>query len=190
MRKGDKLKGALSREPSNKRIRVSPGVYRSPTNNRGSTRRQYMEGRRQQQPMQPAPSNPSATLMGEIAANGATQQDFTNAVTNAMQYTQGQNAQGNAWQPTSQPMQNAPQLNNQITPENWGQFIGKFGSQFPMQATEPSFASQYQPSANQGGRYRLSPGVYGTREQAQRQFESERASIPWELYKTSNRKMY
>lgn len=30
-----------------------------------------------------------------------------------------------------------------------------------------------QPSANMGGRYRLSPGVYGTREQAMRQYEQQ-----------------
>jgi hypothetical protein len=40
-----------------------------------------------------------------------------------------------------------------------------------------NFEQQYQPSANQGGRFRLSPGVYGTREQAMRQFEQQRQQM-------------
>jgi hypothetical protein len=34
-----------------------------------------------------------------------------------------------------------------------------------------------QPSANNGGRYRLSPGVYGTREQAMRQYENSMSPV-------------
>jgi len=35
------------------------------------------------------------------------------------------------------------------------------------------FEDVYRPSRNQGGRFRLSPGVYGTREQAMQQYERE-----------------
>lgn len=37
----------------------------------------------------------------------------------------------------------------------------------------PEFIQMPQPSANQGGRYRLSPGVYGTREQAMNQYNQQ-----------------
>lgn len=37
----------------------------------------------------------------------------------------------------------------------------------------PRFEDMYQPSQNMGGRYRLSPGVYGSRQQAMQQFEDE-----------------
>lgn len=34
-------------------------------------------------------------------------------------------------------------------------------------------AAGFGPSANQGGRYRLSPGVYGTKEQADRAYQQQ-----------------
>lgn len=37
----------------------------------------------------------------------------------------------------------------------------------------PEFIQKPQPSANMGGQYRLSPGMYGTREQAMRQYEQQ-----------------
>lgn len=210
MAKGDKLKGALSREPRNRGTRVSPGVYRSPKGNLVRPRQQYMERRRQQQPNQPAPSGPPASLMGRIEAEGPTQQDFTGAVTNAMQYSPGQ--MGNAWGPNQggRPMANAVQ--------NMPDFIKNYGNEVvdglgnrnfnPPSTNVPnwpptgsridpnwntgyglspySFEANYRPSANQGGRYRLSPGVYGTEAQARQQFDREAEqwamSKPYQLY--------
>jgi hypothetical protein len=73
---------------------------------------------------------------------------------------------------------------------NYGNFFGSqasnLGSQMGMEADiaaveEPVYQNQAmpqmpQPSANNGGKYRLSPGVYGTKEQAMEQY-SQRPSI-------------
>lgn len=41
-----------------------------------------------------------------------------------------------------------------------------------------NFTQMPQPSANNGGKYRLSPGVYGTKEQAMKQFENQWNRLP------------
>ena len=56
------------------------------------------------------------------------------------------------------------------------QYLNQRGqTQQPQQMQPPQMQPQQmpQPSANMGGRYRLSPGVYGTREQAMRQYEQQ-----------------
>jgi hypothetical protein len=60
-----------------------------------------------------------------------------------------------------------------------GQIFGQgYNPQGPQQPIQ-QMPSQYQgpqmpqPSANNGGRYRLSPGVYGTREQAMQQYNDQ-----------------
>lgn len=55
------------------------------------------------------------------------------------------------------PMQNIPGM-----PQEFGNGLGNF-TQMP------------QPSANNGGKYRLSPGVYGTKEQAMKQWNTQQA---------------
>lgn len=60
-----------------------------------------------------------------------------------------------------------------------GQQIGGYnpslnaGPQQNLVLSGPQMPQMPQASANQGGKYRLSPGVYGTREQAMRQYEQQ-----------------
>lgn len=83
---------------------------------------------------------------------------------------------------------NMPQFQDlmyRMPPEESGRMISYFGNQgidfnniAPIQfgggPTQNPWAPQMpQPSANQGGKYRLSPGVYGTREQAMRQYDQQ-----------------
>lgn len=61
------------------------------------------------------------------------------------------------------------------TPPGWsGGQMNDMMMRYPMPQGMPQMP---QPSANQGGQYRLSPGVYGTREQAMRQYEQQLPSL-------------
>lgn len=72
----------------------------------------------------------------------------------------------------SQPQQlGLSQLSN-MSGDQLPQYLNQMGqAQQPQQMQSPQMPQQQmpQPSANMGGQYRLSPGVYGTREQAMRQ---------------------
>ena len=110
-------------------------------------------------PKGPAPveQNPGmAVAAGQAAANY-----------NPYQYAQPQNL-------------GLSQLSN-MSGDQIQQYLNQRGqTQQPPQMQPPQMQPQQmpQPSANMGGRYRLSPGVYGTREQAMRQYEQQMQPAP------------
>tara|TARA_R110000868_G_scaffold31617_4_gene115777 strand:- start:183 stop:704 length:522 start_codon:yes stop_codon:yes gene_type:complete len=139
--KGEKLKGALSRGPKEKAMeRLSPGIYRG--------------------------SKGGLVGQGNQAIRRQPQQQMPQAVAGA--------ASG---------MRQLGPLPTQASPEQVGQMIAGQPLEDRMQQYSPEesqrllqspFLQQIraqmpQPSANMGGQYRLSPGVYGTREQAMQQ---------------------
>jgi hypothetical protein len=139
--KGEKLKGALTKAPREKAIeRLSPGVYRGSKGGLVSQGGQAI--RRQPQPQ--APQNVAGAASG---------------------------------------MRQPGPLPTQASPEQIGQMIAGQPLQNQMFTYSPEETQRLlqdprlqqireampQPSANMGGQYRLSPGVYGTREQAMQQ---------------------
>lgn len=71
-----------------------------------------------------------------------------------------------------QPQQEMPQLAaNNPTPISDLMYRYPEGQSLPLQA--PQMPQTPQPSANMGGQYRLSPGVYGTRDQAMQQYNQQ-----------------
>jgi hypothetical protein len=142
-------------------------------------------------------NNGAGARIGEIAGNVAADQQMdpgyfnpelqqiTNRVQNILANQQPQsgympNTQGTTppgWNNlTSNPGASVPQFD----PNNPGQIQNGLGQ--PM--TMPQMP---QASANQGGRYRLSPGVYGTQQQAMNQYNQQmgqfNASLPQQLMK-------
>jgi hypothetical protein len=75
------------------------------------------------------------------------------------------NGQGMVNLPNGQGMVNLPN----------GQGMVNLPAQMPTPTLEELASSGYGPSANQGGKYRLSPGVYGTQAQAQQAFQRQQA---------------
>jgi hypothetical protein len=72
-------------------------------------------------------------------------------------------------QPGGSWMGGAPTMRPQPQP-NMGDMFGGQMPQGPIQDGLGNFQPMPQPSANMGGQYRLSPGVYGSREEAMQQF--------------------
>lgn len=181
MAKGEQLKGALRREPRQQLTRVSPGVYRNqsgrlvsqqgrPMGRRGGDGRDA--GANQQMPdlmyRYPPGQAPNWDQIGETfgVAPGQIQDGL------------GRTGGANPVQWTNVPMRDqpgpTPEMVNRFREGANKLFIETGSNNLPPQ----NFEQQYQPSANQGGRFRLSPGVYGTREQAMRQFQKQRP-IPY-----------
>lgn len=144
--KGEKLKGALAKAPREKAMeRLSPGVYRG---SKGGLVSQGGQAIRRQ-PQQQIPQDVAGAASG-IAAEA---------------------------------MRQPGPLPTQASPDQIGQMIAGQPLQNQMYSYSPEEAQQLlqspllqqiraqmpQPSANMGGQYRLSPGVYGTREQAMQQ---------------------
>lgn len=73
------------------------------------------------------------------------------------------------WSPNQPTADQLSSLTGMRTPE------GQMGQQMPMDKMYrwPQAPQMPQPSANMGGQYRLSPGVYGTREQAMNQYNQQ-----------------
>jgi hypothetical protein len=82
------------------------------------------------------------------------------------------------------PMQDKMYRPHNMSPEESGNFFARMGinpqqiqngfgnsESAPMQ--NPWAPQMPQPSANQGGQYRLSPGMYGSREQAMQQYNQQ-----------------
>lgn len=64
------------------------------------------------------------------------------------------------------------------TPPGWpGGQVNDMMMRYPTPQGMPQMPQMPQPSANQGGQYRLSPGMYGSREQAMRQYEQQLPSL-------------
>ena len=174
----DESKGRYTSPPRGSE-RLSPGVYRTPSGGlmSGKGRPLPSTGPRVGQtlagnlpgandaasnvfgPKGPAPveQNPGmAVAAGQAAANY-----------NPYQYAQPQNL-------------GLSQLSN-MSGDQIQQYLNQRGqTQQPQQMQPPQMQPQQmpQPSANMGGRYRLSPGVYGTREQAMRQYEQQMQPAP------------
>jgi hypothetical protein len=172
--KGKMLKGALAREP--KMTRLSPGVYRG---EKGQLMTQ--KGRALPRPQQPQYGNRGPAPVNNM---GSLQQAAQGAMPNA-----------------SMPMyQNAVQPGMSFADAveaARNQQAGGYGAQLAAQGAnmgggradiDPGYGMQPQPairieqgnleqylgqSANNEGRYRLSPGVYGTREQAMQQMQRQ-----------------
>ena len=152
--KGEKLKGALSRGPKEKAMeRLSPGVYRG---SKGGLVGQGGQAIRRQ----PQPQNPQ-----DVAGAASGMRQPRPLPTQASPEQVGQMIAG-------QPVQN---MMYTMTPEEAARSKEYFTSKgidlnnLPQVQVGTVPMQMPQPSANMGGKYRLSPGVYGTREQAMQQ---------------------
>lgn len=196
MDRGTILKGALAKTPSLQRM--SPGVYRNAAeqlvNYQGTQLPNH--GQQQQYPTQNLPANnfnPSMVGnaiagfgrgvqqeqgpgMAQQIAAGMTPNPYGNAAmgipTNGAA-PQNMNFQdlvkyGQDQQNRNNMLQNLPLPNWANRPQNWN--------------PDPRFAAQHNPmftpnmphpSANYNGQYRLSPGIYGTRDQAMNQYNQQ-----------------
>lgn len=177
MAKGSKLAGALARGPKEKvGERLSPGVYRGDKG--GLVNR---SGAVMQRPQTPNPQMPPPDAFNRLPGNF------------------GMGAQANPWEGV---MGKGPAMDpgfTQFSRENMspneaariaGMYAG-YGGQNAPASVGANLANMYgknpndiqsgiymapnmpQPSANNNGQYRLSPGVYGTRDQAMQQFNQQ-----------------
>lgn len=200
--RGKKLSGALRRDPKNKPTeRLSPGVYRSAGGGLVTK-----GGRQIQRPTQAPPAQSLGTLPSSlVGANQLTPEqlnDFNNRYGNGAGARMGEIA-GNV----AVDQNNIPSniFGNRV---HFGTSAPPFGPGASMPQFDPNNPNSYQPyigqirnglnqpmtmpqmpqaSANQGGRYRLSPGVYGTQQQAMNQYNQQmgqfNASLPQQLMK-------
>jgi hypothetical protein len=177
--RGKKLSGALRRDPKNKPTeRLSPGVYR------GAGGGLVTQGGKPIQ-RQPQAQNPANWTNDQMLRNlpPGTLTDFANRYNNGAGARIGEIAGNVAADQSNILFGN--QLNPgasvpQFDPNNPGQIQNGLGQ--PM--TMPQMP---QASANNGGRYRLSPGVYGTQQQAMNQYNQQmgqfNARLPAQLMK-------
>jgi len=97
--------------------------------------------------------------LGDVQAMGGNTGIYGGASPNYNPYQQSQPQQLGLSQLSNMSGDQLPQYLNQMRQ-----------AQQPQQMPPPQMP---QPSANMGGQYRLSPGVYGTREQAMRQYQQQ-----------------
>jgi hypothetical protein len=146
MEKGKLLKGALTKAPKEKPVqRVSPGVYRGEKGNLVSSKGRVL----------PKPSQPTPQQVGNAVGQLVPMQDNFDRL--PMLITGQQPNRGPLYTP--------------ITPTQVGESVAQIQPGIRLTQIQPGMENllaswEPQPSANQGGKYRLSPGVYGTREQA------------------------
>jgi hypothetical protein len=166
----ERTRRAASRAASNApRERLSPGVYRSASG--GLVTQGGRPIQRQQSP------GMAAQAAGEAAARG-------------MGGVAGQVGQmaGDAFQNLPGQLNSVANQTQQLAQQSAGQagFVGnQFGQPYRPLAGHPGYAGAMfgqlpqmpQASANQGGRYRLSPGVYGTQQQAMQQYNQQMANM-------------
>lgn len=148
MAQGNKLKSALSRMP-----REKAGERLSPGVYRGAKGNLVTQGGRQiqRQPQAPQGLMPSSNLLLTNQPAGQTQWPHPQSLVWAGNMPQGY------------------QIGDQLGNMPQGYQIG---------AQLANLQQMPQPSANMGGQYRLSPGVYGTREQAMQQYNMQQA-VPY-----------
>ena len=177
----DESKGRYTSPPRGSE-RLSPGVYRTPSGG-------LMSG--QGRPLPSTGPRVGQTLAGNLpGANDAAsnvfgpkgpapvdmQRPFMNQPASPQQ-NPGMAVDAEQATPNYNPYQYAQpqnlglsQLSN-MSGDQIQQYLNQRGqTQQPPQMPQQQMP---QPSANMGGRYRLSPGVYGTREQAMRQYEQQ-----------------
>lgn len=176
--KGKALRGALAKEPKSKPQRVSPGVYRS-----ASGQLVTQQGKALPRPQGygnrgPAQNNNIASVIG--AATGDMQSGYYAA-------RPGQQMPDLGPQPGMSFQDAIAAAKQQQASEAAVQLARQAGM---MQNMDPLYMQPQQnmgnmmdrmmpqPSANNGGKYRLSPGVYGTREQAMQQMNIQPAYTP------------
>lgn len=165
--------------------RLSPGVYRSASGDLVG------QGGRpiQRQPQAPMSAPKMGQQFGQMPgqAEGLGQQlgQAANAANMGQQFGQmpGQAERLGAQIGTGQQFGTLAMQDKmyRMTPEESGNFFARMGmnpgqiqngfGNSPMQ--NPWAAQMPQPSANMGGQYRLSPGMYGSREQAMRQYDQQ-----------------
>jgi len=191
--RGKKLSGALRNDPKNKPTeRLSPGVYRSAGGGLVTK-----GGRQIQRPTQAPPAQSSGTLPSSlIGANQLTPEqlnDFNNRYGNEAGARMGEIAGNVAIDPGSVAPDNFRGMPNfgasapQFDLNNAGPFqryIGQIRNGLGQPMTMPQMP---QASANNGGQYRLSPGMYGTQQQAMNQYNQQmqqfNARLPAQLMK-------
>lgn len=145
---GKKLSGALRKDPKNKPMqRLSPGVYRSASGGLVGQGGQQIQRQPQQNPWQSTISN----MAGQTSGNFVQQTPYNNLM---YTYPPGTNIQDIIGQVSGV----TGQIDNN---ELLGSRQMEQYSQMP------------QPSANMGGQYRLSPGVYGNQQQAMNQYNQQ-----------------
>jgi hypothetical protein len=202
-------KTALRRDPSKPQTgggltqslqRLSPGVYRDAggrlTNQSGRALPQ--QPNRQQPPMEsqlqrPQNMNPMQRPQGPLTDPGFMQ----TSIGQPAQLPPGSNAYDYAGAMTGQQPEQPGMVNlpAQYAPgQNMGALLSGIAEQGNMdwgQAQNgmywapgfgPNAAQMPQPSANNNGQYRLSPGVYGTREQAMQQSQMNQWKAPQGVY--------
>jgi hypothetical protein len=191
--RGKKLSGALRNDPKNKPTeRLSPGVYRSAGGGLVTK-----GGRQIQRPTQAPPAQSQRPMdTSFVGVNQATPEqlrDFANRYNNGAGSRIGEIAGNVAVDPGSRapdsfigmlnPGASAPQFDPN-NPNSYQPYPGQIQNGLGQSMTMPQMP---QASANQGGRYRLSPGVYGTQQQAMNQYNQQmqqfNASLPAQLMK-------
>jgi len=173
MAKGSKLAGALARGPREKvGERLSPGVYRGDKG--GLVNR---SGAVMQRPQTPNPQMPPPDAYNRLPGNFGPMVNQP-AYTNMPGY-RGMEGQmnPNTWAgivgkgPAMDPGYNQGGMGD---PNEAGRLAGMYGANpNNIQSGIYMAPNMPQPSANNAGQYRLSPGVYGTREQAMQQFNQQ-----------------
>jgi len=177
--KGKGLTGALSKMPREKaKERLSPGVYRGESGGLVTKGGRQIQRQPQASPAQSSGILPTS-LVGVNQFTPEQLNEFNNRIANGGGASIGQIAGNVAVDPGSvapdsfRGMPNfgasAPQFdpNNR---ESFQPYIGQIRNGLGQPMTMPQMP---QPSANNGGQYRLSPGVYGTREQAMQQYNQQ-----------------
>jgi hypothetical protein len=191
--RGKKLSGALRRDPKNKPTeRLSPGVYRGAGGGLVTQGGKPIQRQPQAPPMQPQRPMPTS-LVGES--------NFTPEQLNLVNYKYERDKGMDIGAIAGGVAADQNNINTDV-------FGGRFNPGASMPQFDPNNPNSYQPypgqiqnglgqpmtmpqmpqaSANQGGRYRLSPGVYGTQQQAMNQYNQQmgqfNASLPQQLMK-------
>jgi hypothetical protein len=191
--RGKKLSGALRRDPKNKPTeRLSPGVYRGAGGGLVTQGGKPIQRQPQAPPMQPQRPMPTS-LVGES--------NFTPEQLNLVNYKYERDKGMDIGAIAGGVAADQNNINTDV-------FGGRFNPGASMPQFDPNNPNSYQPypgqiqnglgqpmtmpqmpqaSANQGGRYRLSPGVYGTQQQAMNQYNQQmeqfNARLPQQLMK-------
>lgn len=161
--------GALASSP--KRVRLSPGVYRSESGKLVGAGGRPLP----QQPRQELPG--FAGAVNQTLANALPQRSPAEAIQAMGQTEQAMDRMAGQMGMSNRPT--GPLTPEQIqamtgavsgTMQNMQGYPTKFAP-MPQATPEQLAAAGFGASANQGGKYRLSPGVYGTQEQAQRAYQ-------------------
>lgn len=160
--------------------RLSPGVYRSASGDLVGQGGRPIQRQPQapQRPQMPAPMQYQPGQVGQAVADQANKpfdlsqynpeqmqaQDMARQLAVQAGVQPGQMQSGMYWNPNFNP-------NIGKTPPGWPG--GQVNDQMWRGQMPQGMPQMPQASANQGGQYRLSPGVYGSREQAMQQYNQQ-----------------